>query len=919
MHIKFVKILAVLSLTVLAAVVGETIVTAAPADMQALVTTTYTADNSTFPNPERGFHNRYDIVPGGDTDFSRSVNSGNRLVHSYVKLDNYRTSNIPSSVLNQLRTSLTAARNQGVKVILRVAYNQGPYPNSLPDATEAWISTHLSQLKPAITENADVIAYMEAGFIGAWGEWHTSTNGLDTNMAAKIRIFNNMLATYPSSIQVALRYPSDVRALINGGVDSARVGNHQDCFLASEPDDWGTWARDPLYTVQQDKDYIASVGLNHPVGGETCNSDSPRVTCSTVLNEMAWMHFSELNEDFETGVINAFKSGGCYETIKQKMGYRFRLTTATYPTIASSGGSFGLQATIVNDGWASPFNARPVFAVFDGAGGTYTVQLPDDPRSWKSGQQTTINQSFTLPSMPNGTYRLSLWLPDNASGLRSNANYSIRFANQNTWDSTKGYNVLANSITITSGPCPPNPTPSAQMIVSKSSVTVSENFTVRGTVTNLEASDYRLTKYWGDPNDVDDEILLAILRFDSQSSTFKFTDYTGYYPSALLPVSGSATSSSATFNVKGRELGGDSFHLQVSGFGKKYNSSCVLETDTSVPVTIYSPSDVWVDVNVANPSFESGTTSWSKYGTNVTIASVTTVANTGAKSVLVSDRQTNWTGVQQNITSPLTASGPGAYYYEAYVRTASGTQDMHITINLVYGGQNHYVGGPNIKVGTAFTKVSNSANLTWSGTLTAAYLYVESGVAGQTGNFYADDFKLAPNTSTPPTAIPPTAIPPTAIPPTAIPPTPGPGNLVLDNFDGVPAWSTSTTNDLGKWAGANSFANGAGVASGGALALKYSNNGWFGSDVNQDISGKTYLVFVIKGAAGGEQSHFKVKLGGVEKTFAAFSGDTITTAYKTIRINMSTNGVNRASPGQLQMSFWLGKSGTTYIDEIRFE
>jgi hypothetical protein len=55
----------------------------------------------------------------------------------------------------------------------------------------------------------------------------------------------------------------------------------------------------------------------------------------------------------------------------------------------------------------------------------------------------------------------------------------------------------------------------------------------------------------------------------------------------------------------------------------------------------------------------------------------------------------------------------------------------------------------------------------------------------------------------------------------------GTAALVLDNFDNSPSWPGS--NDLGKWAGANSFANNSGVIESGALKLQYSNNGWLGS------------------------------------------------------------------------------------------
>lgn len=157
-----------------------------------------------------------------------------------------------------------------------------------------------------------------------------------------------------------------------------------------------------------------------------------------------------------------------------------------------------------------------------------------------------------------------------------------------------------------------------------------------------------------------------------------------------------------------------------------------------------------------------------------------------------------------------------------------------------------------------------------------------------------------------------------------ITPTPIPGHLVVDNYDGnPPGWSSNgRSNDLGKWTGANGFVNGlggAGIESDGELTLQYANSGWFGSDITQDISNKTDLVFVIKGAAGGEEDDFHLILGGVDKTFAAFSGDTITTDYKTIHINLAAHGVNQATPGQLQMNFWWGSSGAITIDEIRFE
>ena len=151
--------------------------------------------------------------------------------------------------------------------------------------------------------------------------------------------------------------------------------------------------------------------------------------------------------------------------------------------------------------------------------------------------------------------------------------------------------------------------------------------------------------------------------------------------------------------------------------------------------------------------------------------------------------------------------------------------------------------------------------------------------------------------------------------------------LLLDNFDASAQWSRSE-NDIGEWTGADSFANGGGngdgVVSGGGLALEYSDDGWFGSDVFTNVSAYRYLVLRVKGAAGGKQRHFKLALGGMEKIFGDYTMDggahpVLTTAYQDFRIPMAANAINTSAPRDLQMSFWWGGRSTVFVDEIRFE
>lgn len=150
-------------------------------------TATYTGDLGTvFTNPERGFHNRYEIIddpavndyasntiPGFNPDqldrtFARARANGNTLIHSYLHLDKYQTADLPPALLTNLGTGLAAVRTQGMKLVLRVVYVWDGYSA----VTEPQMERHIDQLAPVLAANADVILHLEAGFFGAWGEWH---------------------------------------------------------------------------------------------------------------------------------------------------------------------------------------------------------------------------------------------------------------------------------------------------------------------------------------------------------------------------------------------------------------------------------------------------------------------------------------------------------------------------------------------------------------------------------------------------------------------------------------------------------------------------------------------------------------------------------------------------------------------------
>jgi hypothetical protein len=67
---------------------------------------------------------------------------------------------------------------------------------------------------------------------------------------------------------------------------------------------------------------------------------------------------------------------------------------------------------------------------------------PTTSRLWLPGDHS-IAAHLRLPTdIAPATYRLALWLPDAAENLRSHADYSLRFANDDIWHEESGDNTL---------------------------------------------------------------------------------------------------------------------------------------------------------------------------------------------------------------------------------------------------------------------------------------------------------------------------------------------------------------------------------------------------------------------------------------------------------------------------------------------
>lgn len=450
--------------------------------------------DSGFPNPERGFY-RQDAplwigeergFPDVETLRGWRDTEGISLLRRYFILDEFRAAPLDAAALEVIRASFDTARAAGMKVIPRFAYNfptGGTYPYQEPDAPLEQVLAHLGQLEPVLRENADIIAFMEIGLVGAWGEWHSSTShlvdfpeGINENSRA---IVERLLQVLPPERMIAMRYPPYKQALYGStplsaataysGTPAARMGAHNDCFLASSTD-WGTYPEDAA-AREALKTFLSLDNRFLPQGGETCNAGAdarPYIGCDNALIDLARLRFSTLNIGYEEQVLDGWRSGGCLTAIADRLGYRFRLTEATVSTTAAPGGPLAIRFSVVNDGFAAPYNPRGLEIILrSSSGALFRLPLataPDrdhnrnhDPRFWlPDAGEITISVQAGLPAtMPPGEYAVLLNLPDPQPALYSRPEYAIRLANHGVWEAATGFNRLNATVTVTAAPAVP--------------------------------------------------------------------------------------------------------------------------------------------------------------------------------------------------------------------------------------------------------------------------------------------------------------------------------------------------------------------------------------------------------------------------------------------------------------------------------
>ena len=197
-------------------------------------------------NPERGFRleTAVDLVTQKecptlqlDTLSLKYASDSVSLSQSYFYLTYLTDKKLSDTEFQTMQVYFDRLRQLGKKTVLRFAYEkdfvrQEPVGPTLKEAL-----AHLDQLKPFLHKNRDLILVVQAGVIGAWGEWHSSIHGLEHSDTAKIAILEKLLEVVPAEKNVQVRLP-EFKNLLKGKPELYKRVSFHDDFIVIKPDRW---------------------------------------------------------------------------------------------------------------------------------------------------------------------------------------------------------------------------------------------------------------------------------------------------------------------------------------------------------------------------------------------------------------------------------------------------------------------------------------------------------------------------------------------------------------------------------------------------------------------------------------------------------------------------------------------------------
>lgn len=356
-----------------------------------------------------------------ERDIAKAAAAGQKFAFRMRVVVPSKGSGVPSYMMDALDLGWWADTNK-----------DGKNDTYVPDWNDPLFLDGVERLLQALGERYDNdprVSYLDIGFFGSWGEWHTSGLSYSSSRPAKTMTYENReklidlhIAAFPNTPLVMLT--DDERSLVYALERSPQIG----------------WRRDSL----GDEHFDSVVSDVRRLGDDKLALFSERWKTAPVITEFINPKFHRNPDTYERAIeqvqryhVSMVSNGNMLDwdsmnsagrnavvTLAKASGYRFALAELALPALLRTGERVTLTSSWVNEGVAPIYEAWQTWYQLRDSGGAVVWERPSqlDLRtllpSAATDRQAVADELLLPTSIAPGSYTLSLVVRDPA-GLRA--------------------------------------------------------------------------------------------------------------------------------------------------------------------------------------------------------------------------------------------------------------------------------------------------------------------------------------------------------------------------------------------------------------------------------------------------------------------------------------------------------------------
>lgn len=361
---------------------------------------------------------------------------------------------------------MDALKSRNKKALLRFAYAKD-IGDAATDVPQAIMLRHMDQLAPVVSRWKDTIHALQAGIVGAWGEWHGESYAID-----KTAVLNKIVGTLlPPGTYLQMRLPDYKNLLPSSHPAYSRIGIHNDAVFGKIPNkgygtggldagsvQWNQLVTQAPYAPQDGELYYSTWNQTNNVycdgyeairqfsehrfttfshyhgywdAGGTAQTAMGRwknlavtpawLASNGIVGSPAW--FTDRNR--QPIARNAFAF------VEAHLGYRLEAQDVTIHSSGAPGSTAHVSLSLKNYGFSAAFNLQSGFAILDEDNRVVSQIDAGTPAAWHSrspGQYSDatilrhrVGATMTLPATP-GRYKLTFYLKNGQGSAARLAN-----------------------------------------------------------------------------------------------------------------------------------------------------------------------------------------------------------------------------------------------------------------------------------------------------------------------------------------------------------------------------------------------------------------------------------------------------------------------------------------------------------------